>query len=384
MWRPLTRRTRWHSPLGRILRFPGRPVYWTLDVGPCRRPERYSGCRVQCASFRKPGQEEHEPYAPACAQCRRSAALHPLYCVLQPASLHRTGARRTPQPSPEPSPVAVRPRHFAGAARRALSQPHRPLSLGPDFDGDLLRGLPMSNGLWSMFETIESTAILDRMEGSGLYVGEAGLLGIRGSSWTQASWRLGDLDITDPDRTGTPLFFAEPGSAGRRRDLGGPGSGGREAARGRGSSSSRDGPASAGARRCRPARFPPSLQQSSQPHGSARHRPRQLLRQRRLPRGRPAHQGQARRCSSPATSRAARAVSAPTRASLDGSETGLLAHLVYATSARDEIRFLGGCPGPVPSLRRARPVRRRRRPAVRSPPAWPSRPGSGRERGRGR
>ncbi|HEV7501496.1 MAG TPA: TonB-dependent receptor [Vicinamibacteria bacterium] len=68
----------------------------------------------------------------------------------------------------------------------------------------------MSDGIWSVFETIESTAILDRMEGGGLYVGEAGLMGIRGSSWTQATWMLGDLDITDPDRTGTPLFLADP------------------------------------------------------------------------------------------------------------------------------------------------------------------------------
>jgi hypothetical protein len=68
----------------------------------------------------------------------------------------------------------------------------------------------MSNGVWSIFETIESTAILDRIESSGLYVGEAGLMGVRGSSWTQADWQLGEFDITDPDRIGTPLFFADP------------------------------------------------------------------------------------------------------------------------------------------------------------------------------
>ena len=83
-------------------------------------------------------------------------------------------------------------------------------SLGPAFDTSLLELLPMSDGIWSVFETIESTAILDRMESGGLYVGEPGLMGIRGSSWTQASWMLGDLDITDPDRTGTPLFLADP------------------------------------------------------------------------------------------------------------------------------------------------------------------------------
>src|SRR5262249_30167993 len=85
-----------------------------------------------------------------------------------------------------------------------------PRSLGETYERDLLQSLPLSDGVWSIFETVESTAILDRMDSGGLYVGEAGLFGIRGSSWTQASWFLGDLDITDPDRTGTPMFFVDP------------------------------------------------------------------------------------------------------------------------------------------------------------------------------
>src|SRR5258708_11341844 len=80
----------------------------------------------------------------------------------------------------------------------------------------------MSNGVWSVFETIESTAILDRIESSGLYVGEAGLMGVRGSSWTQASWLLGDPDITDPDRTGTPLYFPDPEALARVEIAAGP------------------------------------------------------------------------------------------------------------------------------------------------------------------
>ena len=43
-----------------------------------------------------------------------------------------------------------------------------------------------------------------------MYTGEPGLMGLRGSSWTHASWRLGDLDITDPDRSGTPLLLVDP------------------------------------------------------------------------------------------------------------------------------------------------------------------------------
>jgi hypothetical protein len=103
-----------------------------------------------------------------------------------------------PAVSPSPEPTARPP-----AARG-------PRSLGSSISGDELDRLPLGQGVWSVFETVEPTAILDRMGGAGLYLGEAGLTGVRGSSWTQTSWTLGDLDITDPDRTGTPLFFVDP------------------------------------------------------------------------------------------------------------------------------------------------------------------------------
>src|SRR5207247_1634964 len=86
-----------------------------------------------------------------------------------PATAQASPAPALPVPDPSAAPVAGR----------------RARSLGPAFDTSLLALLPMSDGVWSVFETIESTAILDRME-------------------------RGDLDITDPDRTGTPLFLADP------------------------------------------------------------------------------------------------------------------------------------------------------------------------------
>ncbi len=83
-------------------------------------------------------------------------------------------------------------------------------SLGPLLDPELLRDLPLGGDVWSAFEIVESTAILNRMASGGMYTGEPGLMGVRGSSWTNASWRLGDLDITDPDRPGTPLLLVDP------------------------------------------------------------------------------------------------------------------------------------------------------------------------------
>jgi hypothetical protein len=80
---------------------------------------------------------------------------------------------------------------------------------GVTFDPDLLRDIPTSGSPWSLLETMEATAILDRIENGGLYMGESGLLGVHGSSWTQVTYRLGNLDITDPGRTGTPLLQPE-------------------------------------------------------------------------------------------------------------------------------------------------------------------------------
>ena len=107
-------------------------------------------------------------------------------------------AAAAPTPDATPSP----------AAEPATPAPARPAprSLGPAFKSDLLDRLPLGEGIWSVFETVEPTAILDRMGSAGLYVGEAGLVGIRGSSWTQSSWSIGDFDITDPDRTAARVF----------------------------------------------------------------------------------------------------------------------------------------------------------------------------------
>jgi hypothetical protein len=72
-----------------------------------------------------------------------------------------------------------------------------------------LRDLPSSGNAWSLLEVADTSAILDRMDTGGLATAEPGRVGIRGSSWTQASLRLGDLDVTDPLETGTPLLFPD-------------------------------------------------------------------------------------------------------------------------------------------------------------------------------
>jgi hypothetical protein len=255
-----------------------------------------------------------------------------------------SAAPAEPTAAPTAAPDAPDPGAAAGpGAAAAASASRAGRSLGPEFDRDLLRGLPMSNGVWSVFETIESTAILDRMEGAGLYVGEAGLMGIRGSSWTQASWRLGDLDITDPDRTGTPLFFADPEaleaveiSAGLRpADQKGIGPGVSLFVRR---------PGNVWRRSVQASQVPTSLQQSYQRTGAPAIAHFDSYASARFRIEGPLVKDKLGLLLAGTLTRSGRRERDDPR-SLSGGETGLLAHLVYAKSARDEIRFLGGLQG---------------------------------------
>ncbi len=78
------------------------------------------------------------------------------------------------------------------------------------FDAQRLRDLPSSGAYSSLVETADSIPIADRISGGGFYPAEPALLGIHGSSWTQTTLQLGDVDVGDPDRGGTPLLIPDP------------------------------------------------------------------------------------------------------------------------------------------------------------------------------
>jgi hypothetical protein len=80
-------------------------------------------------------------------------------------------------------------------------------SLGQSFDAELLRDLP-AHRLWSLLEIADATAIVDRIENGGLYTGESQRFAAHGASWTQVSYRLDGLDVTDP-WGGTPLHLPD-------------------------------------------------------------------------------------------------------------------------------------------------------------------------------
>ncbi len=80
---------------------------------------------------------------------------------------------------------------------------------GASFGAAPLRELPSGGGLWPLLETVEGSAVTDRIDAGGLYAGTPALLGAHGGSWTDTVYRLGELDATDPDRGGTPLFWPD-------------------------------------------------------------------------------------------------------------------------------------------------------------------------------
>src|SRR5579872_176328 len=74
---------------------------------------------------------------------------------------------------------------------------------------DRLANLPSSSNFFSLFETMQPELISDRIDTGGWSTGEAARIGAHGSSWTQTMFRVGDVDITDPDGSGTPLLIPE-------------------------------------------------------------------------------------------------------------------------------------------------------------------------------
>jgi hypothetical protein len=71
------------------------------------------------------------------------------------------------------------------------------------------RDLPSSRSAWSLLETVDPSAIVDRISGAGLYPGEPARFGMRGTSWTQNAVLLDGVDATDPLGGGTPLLLPD-------------------------------------------------------------------------------------------------------------------------------------------------------------------------------
>lgn len=117
-----------------------------------------------------------------------------LPCVLLPA------ARGFPQ---EP-PAAPRAQTPPPAGARTPE-----LAVQSTLDADVLAELPTADSLFAVLETTQPQIIGDRFDLGGLNTGQPARLGAFLGSWTQTAFRIGDADVTDPDGSGSPLFFPE-------------------------------------------------------------------------------------------------------------------------------------------------------------------------------
>lgn len=70
--------------------------------------------------------------------------------------------------------------------------------------------LPTGNNIWNLIENLDLSATTNRIDIGGLWTGIPALFSGRGSvSWTQSRWLLNGMDLTDPYKTGTPLFYPD-------------------------------------------------------------------------------------------------------------------------------------------------------------------------------
>jgi len=81
--------------------------------------------------------------------------------------------------------------------------------VGSSLTAETIASLPLAENVYSLLETTQSEVISDRFNGSGLNLGENARVGGFLGSWSQTSFRIGDIDISDPSGSGAPLLFPE-------------------------------------------------------------------------------------------------------------------------------------------------------------------------------
>ena len=82
---------------------------------------------------------------------------------------------------------------------------HQPV--GSVFTIDSLINLPSGSSIFSLLDSSVPELISDRIDAGGLTIGDPPHFGAHGSSWTQTMYRIGDVDVSDPRATGTPMIL---------------------------------------------------------------------------------------------------------------------------------------------------------------------------------
>lgn len=79
---------------------------------------------------------------------------------------------------------------------------------GTAFGDAELRMLPQSGRVWGLLERSDGLTISDRMDNGGIS-GDPARVARSGASWTETTFRLGQVDITDPLHLGMPLLYPD-------------------------------------------------------------------------------------------------------------------------------------------------------------------------------
>ena len=105
------------------------------------------------------------------------------------ADAQTPAAAQTPAPAAAPAPAREPPGLVTSIPEVALMD------------------LPSSSDLYSLLETMQADLISDRMDTGGLGMAQPARIGAHDSTWTQTQFRIGDIGITDPSGSGTPLMM---------------------------------------------------------------------------------------------------------------------------------------------------------------------------------
>jgi hypothetical protein len=91
-----------------------------------------------------------------------------------------------------------------GVAQEPAGKPDA--ELGSTLTPAMLRDLPVSSNIFSAIETTQGEVTSDRFYGGGLNAGRSAHIGAFLNSFAQTQFRLGDVNVTAPDGSGTPFL----------------------------------------------------------------------------------------------------------------------------------------------------------------------------------
>jgi len=86
------------------------------------------------------------------------------------------------------------------------------ITLPAVFDRDRLEELPSPLNIWSLLQNQEPSTVTNHVDEGGFQTGLIGLAGAHGNSWSQNSYRLNGLNVTNPYEPGKPLVYPLFGS----------------------------------------------------------------------------------------------------------------------------------------------------------------------------